>query len=78
MHTPIAPKVLIGELAEDQQRKVIRLALLVVADLAAQRDWAAFEKIEFSHLELEEKLAFGSLLDSQQAATIVSLREAAK
>lgn len=78
MRQPNPPRILLGQLAEDQQRKVIRLALLVVADLAAGRDWAAFEQIEFEQKswQLEEKLAFGSLLDSQQAATIVSMREA--
>ena len=62
-------------LTEDQQRKVIRLALNVVTELAKGNDWGAFEQIEFANLDLEEKLAFGSLLNSQQAATIVSLRE---
>jgi hypothetical protein len=70
--------VILDALNSEQQRKVIRLALSVVADLARGNDWAAFEQIEYANLELEEKLAFGSLLDSQQASTIVSLREAAK
>ena len=53
---------------------MISLALLVVADLAAGRDWDALAEIDRAELGLEEKLAFGSLLNSQQAATIVSLR----
>jgi hypothetical protein len=78
LRTPNPPKVILDALNSEQQRKVIRLALSVVADLAAGRDWAAYEQIEFANLDLEEKLAFASLLDSKQASTIVSMREAAK
>ena len=77
MRTPNPPRIILDALNSEQQRKVIRLALLVVADLAANRDWNALDEIERADLGLEEKLAFGSLLDSRQAATIVSLREAA-
>ena len=72
------PKIILDALDSQGQRKVIALALRVVADLAANRDWDALEKIEQADLGLEEKLAFGSLLDSRQAATIVSLREAGR
>ena len=65
---------MIFELPEDQQRKVIKLALLVVAALASGREWDALAEIEHTHMDNEEKLAFGSLLDSQQAAVLVSLR----
>ena len=75
MRVPNPPKIMLQGLTEDQQRKVIRLALNVVAELAGGNEWSAFEQIEFANLDLEEKLAFGSLLNSQQAATIVSLRE---
>ena len=74
--TPNPPRVILDALSPTQQRKVIKLALLVVADLAAGKDWDAYGHIEMAHLDLEESLAFGSLLDSRQAATIVSLREA--
>ena len=80
MRTPNPPKVILDALNSEQQRFVIRLALKVVAELAAGRDWDAYGLIELaeSDMTLEEKLAFGSLLDSRQAATIVSLREASK
>lgn len=70
---PIPPRILIGELHEDEQRKIIRLALLVVADLAAGRDWAAFEQVEFARLSPELEVAFWSLLDSGQRTTLKSL-----
>ena len=76
MRTPNPPRVILDALNSEQQRKVIKLALRVVADLAAGRDWDALGEIEMAHLDLEESLAFGSLLDSRQASTIVSLREA--
>ena len=76
MRFPHPPRIVLDALDSQGQRKVIALALQVVADLAANRDWDALEKIERAELQLEEKLAFGSLLDSRQAATIVSLREA--
>ena len=78
MRSPNPPRIVLDALDSQGQRKVIALALQVVADLAANRDWDALEAIERAELGLEEKLAFGSLLDSRQAATIVSLRQAAK
>ena len=78
MRQPNPPKIVLDALNSEQQRKVIRLALQVVADLAANRDWDAYGAIELANLDLEEKLAFGSLLNSQQASTIVSMRESAK
>jgi len=74
---PNPPKVLLGGLSIDQQRKLIRLALEVVHDLALENDWAAFERVEFAKLELEERLAFGSLLNSKQGATMASIASAA-
>ena len=73
---PNPPKVYLDRLTPDERKMVILLALEVVADLSSGNDWAAFEKIEFANMELEVKLAFYSLLNSRQAATIVSLREA--
>ena len=75
MRLPNPPKIILDGLDPLSQRKVISLALLVVADLAAGRDWDALAEIDRAELGLEEKLAFGSLLNSQQAATIVSLRQ---
>ena len=77
MRTPNPPKVILDALNSEQQRKVIKLALRVVAQLAEGNDWGVYEDIESANLELEEKLAFGSLLDSRQAAIIVAMREAA-
>ena len=78
MRIPNPPRVMLQGLTEDQQRKVIKLALSVVVALAEGNEWSALEQVEFANLDLEESLAFGSLLDSRQAATIVSMREAAK
>ena len=77
MRIPNPPKIFLDGLTPEQQQKVVRLALLVVADLAAGQDWSALDEIERAGLDMEEKLAFGSLLNSQQASAIVSLREAA-
>ena len=77
MRAPNPPRIVLDALDSCGQRKVIALALLVVADLATNHDWDALDRIERAELTLEEKLAFGSLLDSRQAATIVSLRKAA-
>ena len=78
MRTPNPPRVILDGLSNDQMRKVIRIALKVVADLARERPWDAFGHIELADLTLEEKLGLGSLLDSQQAATIVSIRHLAE
>lgn len=78
MRTPNPPRIMLEGLSLDQQRKVIKVALLVVADLAANRCWDAYGAIEHANFDLEEKLAFASLLDSQQAATIVEMRENAR
>ena len=76
MRAPNPPQIVLDALDSQGQRKVIALALQVVADLAANRDWDALERIEREKLELEEQLAFWSLLDSRQRATIKSLTEA--
>jgi hypothetical protein len=72
---PNPPTVWLAGLTEEQQRFVIRLALAVVADLSAGRDWDAYGKIETARMELELKEAFWTLLDSTQRATIRSLAE---
>ena len=56
---------------------MILLALEVVHDLALEKDWDAYSKIQLAELTLEEKLAFGSLLNSRQGAAIASVSEAA-
>ena len=78
MRTPNPPKIILDALDSQGQRKVIALALQVVVDLAIGREWDALDRIERANLDLEEKLAFGSLLDSRQASTLVSLREVTK
>ena len=80
MRLPNPPKVLLRGLTEEQQRKVILLALEVVPMLdneTIEDDWAAFERVEFANLDVEEKLAFASLLNSKQGATMGSLAQAA-
>ena len=74
MRTPNPPRVYLDDLTPESRRKVVKLALLVVAALSSGRDWDALGEIEMADLTLEEKLAFGSCLNSQQASTIVSLR----
>ena len=53
--------------------KVVRLALEIVSDLAKDEDWAAIEKWEHAQLEIEERLALWSCLDSQQRSALKSL-----
>jgi hypothetical protein len=76
MRSPNPPRVYLRGLTEEQQRKVIKVALLVVADLARERDWDAYGHLELAKFDTEETLAFWSLLDSRQRSTIGSLREA--
>ena len=78
MRSPNPPRIILDALNSEQQRKVIRLALLVVEDLARDREWDAYGHVELAHLDLEESLAFGSLLNSRQAASIVAIRELAR
>ena len=77
MRLPNPPRVYLNELSPEQQRKVILLALEVVHDLALEKDWDAYSKVELSDLTLEERLGFASLLNSRQAAAIASLDTAA-
>ena len=58
MRTPNPPKVILDALNSEQQRKVIKLALRVVAQLAEGNDWGVYEDIESANLELEDKHAF--------------------
>jgi hypothetical protein len=67
---------MLEEVSPESRRRLVALALLVVADLAVDRGWDALGRIEDTEMDLEEKLAFYSMLNSQQASTIVSLREA--
>lgn len=77
--SPHPPKVLLSELSEDEQRYVIRLALLVVADLAAGKEWDAYGRIEAAKFgDAENKIAFWSLLDSRQRSTLKDLTELSK
>lgn len=74
---PNPPKVLLNGLTIDEQRKVIRLALEVVYELGKGNEWAAFEIFETAGLDIESRIAFGSLLNSQQGAVMASLGSAA-
>lgn len=76
MRLPNPPKVLLDGLTPEERKFVILLALEVVHDLASGNDWAAFEKVEYANMELEVKLAFYSLLNSRQGATMASMAEA--
>jgi hypothetical protein len=78
MREPTPPRVMIENLTPEGRVKVIKLALSVVHDLGAGRDWSAYEQIEFANLDAELKVAFWSLLDSSQRTTIKSLAEAAR
>ena len=75
---PHPPKVLLDGLNPEQQRKVIRLALQVVYELGKGNDYSAFEMFEFAGLDTEERIAFGSLLDSKQGAVMASLAQVAR
>lgn len=79
MRTPNPPKVLLNGLTDEEQRYVIRLALLVVADLAAGKEWDAYGKVEVAKFDAVEcKIAFWSLLDSSQRNTLKDIRELSK
>jgi hypothetical protein len=69
---------MLEEVSPESRRRLVALALLVVADLARDRGFDALGRIEDTEMDLDEKLAFYSLLDSAQASTIVSLRDADK
>ena len=73
---PNPPRVFLERLTPDEQRMVILLALEVVADLSSGNDWGAYEKMEFAKMEVEVKVAFWSLLNSRQRATLKSMVEA--
>ena len=78
MRTPNPAKVLIEDITPKERRMIVALALEVVHDLAVGREWDALFKIDNLDMRLEVKLAFYSLLNSRQASTIVSLREASR
>ena len=78
MREPNPPSVRLEGLADDEVRRIVRLALLVVADLAAGREWAAFEKVQYTNMDAEQKIAFWSLLDSSQRSWLKEMLELAK
>ena len=57
---------------------MIILALQVVYELGKGNEWGAYEMFEMANLDLEERIAFGSLLNSQQGAVMASLGQAAR
>ena len=61
----------------DEQKKVITLALRVVYELGAERDYSAYEMIEFAKMDDILYQALWSLLDSAQRSRIRSLSELA-
>ena len=77
MRVPNPPRVLLDGLTKEEQKKIILLALEVVHDLASGNEWGAFEKVEYANMDIEMKLAFCSLLNSQQGAVLGSLGQAA-
>ena len=78
MRQPNPPRVLLEGLNEEQVKRLVRLALLVVAELAKDNVYGAFEMVETQEMEPEEWVAFWSLLDSQQRSIITSLGELAR
>lgn len=74
---PAPPKVLLDNLSPHQIKKVVELGLLVVKEMARDNAYGAYEIIDSVPMELEEKLAFWSLLDSEQRSIIKSLDELA-
>ena len=66
MREPNPPSVRLDGLDDDAVRRIIRLALLVVADLASGKEWAALEKYQYSRMDETQHIAFWSLLDSAQ------------
>ena len=77
MRIPNPPRVHLGDLTPEQTRKVIVLALEVVHDLALDKEWDAYGKIQQAELTLEERLSFASLLNSKQGAVIASISQVA-
>ncbi len=79
MRTPNPPQVVIEHLDPEERKKVILLALRVVYELGADRDYSAFEMIDYSGISKDEILysAFYSLLDSAQRSRITALSRAA-
>lgn len=75
VRTPHPPKVLLAGLTPEQQKQVILLALEVVYELGAGREWGAMERIEFANMDTESYIGFWSLLNSEQRSTIKQLQQ---
>jgi len=73
MRTPNPPAVVIDHLDSEERKRVVLLALRVVYELGAERDYSAFEMIEYSRMNEDVYGAFWSLLDSAQRARIKNL-----
>ena len=76
MRHPNPPDVVIFHLPIHVQSKLIKLALLVVSDLARDKPWDAYSKMELAHLDVEEEVALWSLFDSTQRTTLKSIGQA--
>lgn len=73
MRSPNPPQIIVDHLDPEERRRVILLALRVVYELGADRDYSAFEMIEYMNMNEDVYGAFWSLLDSSQRARIKSL-----
>ena len=75
MRAPNPPAVVIEHLDPEERKKVVLLALRVVYELGADRDYSAYEMIEYAGITTDDVLysAFASLLDSGQRSRIKSL-----
>jgi hypothetical protein len=72
------PRVFLDGLTPEQQRVVVLLALEVVHELAREEVYAAYERVEFAHMENEVYEAFWSLLNSQQRAVLKNISQVMK
>lgn len=77
MRSPNPPAVVIDHLDPEERKRVVILALRVVYELGADRDYSAFEMIDYASMNEDVYSAFWSLLDSAQRARIRSMSELA-
>ena len=73
MRLPNPPRILIDGLTPESRRKVVGLALLVVKALAQDKPYDAYALIQLEPLELEERLALASCLDSAEGSVMAEM-----
>lgn len=78
MRTPHPPAVFLVNLTDEQVRQVVRLALLVVVDIAKGKEWDALSKYQLANMDEDRHFAFWSLLDSTQRSTLKELAQLAR